>query len=79
MAVHSFGLEVLTLRRAERGVSRALAAAGHPVLFVHRRGFGGGERAGDPALGAPEREDLESERVTATNPRSVAAGDPAPS
>ncbi len=54
VAVHSFGLEVLTLRRAERGVSRALAAAGHPVLFVHRRGFGDSE--GDPNDATLERQ-----------------------
>src|SRR5262245_5448279 len=46
VTVHSFGLEVLTLRRTERAVARALAAAGHPVLFVHRRGFGDSE--GEP-------------------------------
>ncbi len=40
---HSFGLEVLTLRRTERGIARALAASGHPVLSVHRRGFGDSE------------------------------------
>jgi dienelactone hydrolase len=54
LAVHSFGLEVLTLRRAERGVARALAAAGHPVLFVHRRGFGDSE--GDPDDASLERQ-----------------------
>jgi pimeloyl-ACP methyl ester carboxylesterase len=46
VVAHSFGLEVLALRRAERGISRALASAGHPVLFVHRRGFG--DSTGDP-------------------------------
>src|SRR5439155_21925171 len=43
VVAHSFGLEVLTLRRAERGVARAIASAGHPVLYVHRRGFGDSE------------------------------------
>jgi len=46
VVAHSFGLEVLTLRRVERGISRALAAAGHPVLFIHRRGFA--DSTGDP-------------------------------
>jgi pimeloyl-ACP methyl ester carboxylesterase len=40
VVAHSFGLEVLTLRRAERAMSRALGAAGHTVLYVQRRGFG---------------------------------------
>ncbi len=40
---HSFGLEVLTLKRTERGIARALASVGHSVLFVHRRGFGDSE------------------------------------
>ena len=62
VAVHSFGLEVLTLRRSERGVARALAAVGHPVLFVHRRGFGDSE--GDPNDATLERqlEDLRTAR-----------------
>lgn len=62
VAVHSFGLEVLTLRRSERGVARALAAAGHPVLFVHRRGFGDSE--GDPDGATLERqlEDMRAAR-----------------
>lgn len=46
VVAHSFGLEVLTLRRSERAVARALAATGHSVLSVHRRGFGDSE--GDP-------------------------------
>jgi len=37
---HSYGLELLTLRRSERTVARALASRGHPVLFLQRRGFG---------------------------------------
>jgi pimeloyl-ACP methyl ester carboxylesterase len=54
VAVHSFGLEVLALRRSERAVARALAAAGLPVLFVHRRGFGDSE--GDPNEASLERQ-----------------------
>ena len=62
VVAHSFGLEVLTLRRSERAVARALAAGGHPVLFVHRRGFGDSE--GDPADATLERqlEDLRAAR-----------------
>jgi len=62
VVVHSFGLEVLTLRRAERGIARALAVAGHTVLFVHRRGFGDSE--GDPNDATLERqlEDLRAAR-----------------
>lgn len=37
---HSYGLELLTLRRVERGVARALAGLGYPVLSFHRRGYG---------------------------------------
>ncbi|MGQ0669174.1 MAG: serine aminopeptidase domain-containing protein [Actinomycetota bacterium] len=37
---HSYGLELLTLRRVERGVARTLAAMGYPVLAMHRRGYG---------------------------------------
>src|ERR1051325_6204008 len=37
---HSYGIEFLTLRRAERAIARALASQGFPVLAVHRRGFG---------------------------------------
>ena len=37
---HSYALELLTLRRSERTVARALASLGHPVLFLQRRGFG---------------------------------------
>jgi pimeloyl-ACP methyl ester carboxylesterase len=40
VVAHSTGLEFITMRRVERAVARALAAAGHPVLFIHRRGFG---------------------------------------
>ena len=62
VVVHSFGLEVLTLRRSERGVARDLARAGHSVLFVHRRGFGDSE--GDPNDVTLERqlEDLRGAR-----------------
>jgi len=37
---HSYGLEVLNLRRSERGLARRLASLGHPVLAFHRRGYG---------------------------------------
>lgn len=37
---HAYGLELLWLHRIERAMSRALAAAGYPVLAIHRRGFG---------------------------------------
>lgn len=37
---HSYGLELLTLRRTERAVSRTLGRMGFPVLALHRRGFG---------------------------------------
>jgi pimeloyl-ACP methyl ester carboxylesterase len=37
---HSYGLELLTLRRTERAVARALAGMGYPVLSFHRRGYG---------------------------------------
>jgi pimeloyl-ACP methyl ester carboxylesterase len=37
---HSYGLEVLNLRRIERAAARALAGLGHPVLAFHRRGYG---------------------------------------
>jgi pimeloyl-ACP methyl ester carboxylesterase len=62
VAVHSFGLDVLTLRRSERGVARALAAAGHPVLFVHRRGFGDSEGDPDDATLDRQLEDLRAAR-----------------
>jgi len=62
VVAHSFGLEVLTLRRAERGVARAIAAAGHPVLYVHRRGFGDSE--GD-VLDATVQRQLEDLRAAA--------------
>lgn len=69
VVAHSFGLEVLTLRRAERGVSRALAAAGHPVLYVHRRGFGDSE--GDVVDATVERQ-LEDLRAAAAWLRAAA-------
>jgi hypothetical protein len=62
VVAHSFGLEVLTLRRAERGISRALAAAGHPVLFIHRRGFA--DSTGDPLATTLDRQ-LEDLRLAA--------------
>lgn len=37
---HSYGLELLTLRRTERAIARSLARLGHPVLAFHRRGHG---------------------------------------
>jgi pimeloyl-ACP methyl ester carboxylesterase len=37
---HSYALELLTLRRTERGLARTLAGLGHPVLAFHRRGCG---------------------------------------
>lgn len=37
---HSYGLELLTLRRTERAVARTLASLGYPVLAFHRRGYG---------------------------------------
>lgn len=44
---HSIGLEFITLRRIERALSGALATAGHPVLALHRRGYG--DSTGDEA------------------------------
>lgn len=37
---HSYGRELITLRRAERALARTLAGAGHPVLSFNRRGYG---------------------------------------
>lgn len=37
---HSYGLEVVLLRRVERALGRALAGLGHPVLAFHGRGYG---------------------------------------
>jgi pimeloyl-ACP methyl ester carboxylesterase len=37
---HSYGLEVLNLRRTERALARRLASLGQPVLAFHRRGYG---------------------------------------
>jgi pimeloyl-ACP methyl ester carboxylesterase len=75
VVVHSFGLDVLTLRRSERGVARALAAAGHPVLFVHRRGFGDSEGDPDDATLERQLEDLRAARdhlLTTPSVRRVA-------
>ncbi|MBI4259820.1 MAG: alpha/beta hydrolase [Actinobacteria bacterium] len=55
---HSYGLELLTIRRTERAVARALAGAGHPVISFHGRGYG--DSTGDLAAQGLDRhvEDL---------------------
>lgn len=40
LACHSYGLELLTLRRAERAIGLTLARLGYPVLSFHRRAYG---------------------------------------
>jgi pimeloyl-ACP methyl ester carboxylesterase len=40
---HSYGLEFLTLRRAERAMARGLARLGYPVLAFHQPGYGDSE------------------------------------
>jgi pimeloyl-ACP methyl ester carboxylesterase len=55
---HSYGLELLTLRRSERGIARALAADGYPVLTFHRRGFGDSEGSLEAATLERQIEDV---------------------
>jgi pimeloyl-ACP methyl ester carboxylesterase len=51
---HSYGLEMITLRRTERAVARTLAGEGYPVLSIHRRGYG--DSSGALADSTPQRE-----------------------
>lgn len=55
---HAYGLELLWLHRIERGISRALAAAGFPVLAIHRRGFGDSTGETEDATLARQAEDV---------------------
>ena len=44
-------MEFTSLRRVDRAVARTLAGLGHPVLALHRRGFGdSSDRSEDATL-----------------------------
>lgn len=60
VVVHAFGLELLWLHRIERGIARALASSGYPVLAVNRRGFGDSTGEIADASIAQQTEDIEA-------------------
>jgi pimeloyl-ACP methyl ester carboxylesterase len=57
---HSYGLEFTSLRRVERAVARTLARMGHPVIALHRRGFGDSSHDAEDASLDRSLEDIRS-------------------
>jgi pimeloyl-ACP methyl ester carboxylesterase len=60
VSCHSYGDDLLNLRRIDRGLARTLARLGHPVLSFNRRGFGDSTGSLAEATAARQVEDVEA-------------------
>ena len=60
VSCHSYGDDLLNLRRIDRGLARTLARLGHPVLSFNRRGFGDSTGSLEEATAARQVDDVEA-------------------